>query len=391
VGKLSPRFWGIALASGLCASLGLAACSSLDSASDVQRLDGGASSDASAPDSSLRPGDAGVASVIEANAIVLVHAAAFPAFRVCFDGVLGDQPQPSEEVMPEANVVGVDVGTAVRLPARAERLGRAFVFPEKNLRQYYPIVGVDGLTCQELLTTLGIKESAVEVGQVTEDLSRGVHALVLGGCLPSTDDPIASTDRCGADWNAAKGNLKLTTLSLMAYARVGDTRLSVQLLQLSPALQRRADGRALGLAFGPIDGGAPAPFIESAVPFGEAVPDPPATLDYAAADIESYATSGVFVTLGGALDDAGAPLAPDAGAAREVLVAQSLAEIQKRSSSRSLPSDWFSAASSYVMLSVGDTDPRLGDGGVDVDPRRALHLLAIPLATPDAGSPDASQ
>ena len=38
------------------------------------------------------------------------------------------------------------------------------------------------------------------------------------------------------------------------------------------------------------------------------------------------------------------------------------------------------------MLSVGDTDPRLGDGGHDDDPRRALHLLAVPLATPDAGA-----
>ena len=115
----------------------------------------------------------------------------------------------------------------------------------------------------------------------------------------------------------------------------------------------------------------------------------PAILDYAAADIESYATSGVFVTLGGAVDDAGAPLPGDAGdagdasVARQVVVSQSLAEIQKRSAPRSLPADWFSAASSYVVLSVGDTDPRLQDGGADGDPRRALHLLAIPLATPE--------
>jgi hypothetical protein len=177
----------------------------------------------------------------------------------------------------------------------------------------------------------------------------------------------------------------------MAYARTGETSLPVQLVQLSPALQGVAEGRALGLAFGPLDGGAPSspggptPFVEGAVPFGEAVPDPPAVLDYSAADLASYATSGMFVTLGGPVDDAGMPLNGDAGT-REIVIAQSLAEIQKRSSSRSLPPDWFSVASSYVVLSVGDTDPRLGDGGRDDDPRRALHLLAVPLATPDAGA-----
>lgn len=329
--------------------------------------------------------DAGA--VIQANAIVIVHAAAFPAFRICFEGAQDERPQPTDELMPESNVVGVDVGTAVRLPARGGKLGRAFVFPESALRTFYP--GGVGPPCKSILASAGTKDTAVEVGEVTEDLSRGVHALVLGGCRPANVDPMASTNRCGADWTAAKGNLRLTTLPLMAYARSGETRLSVQLVQLSPTLQRTAEGRALGLAFGPIEGGAPSPFVEGAVPFGEPVPNPPADLDYAAADLASYATSGVFVTLGGLLDDAGVPL--DAGGARHVVVAQSLADIQKRSSPRSLPPDWFSAASSYVVLSVGDTDPRLGDGGPDDDPRRGLHLLAIPLASPDAGTPDASQ
>ena len=375
------------------AAVGLAACSSLGAAdSTPQPLDAGTFGDGRATDASSFPGDAG-SRLIEANAIVLVHAAAFPAFRICFLGALGDQPQPTTEVLPESNVVGVDVGTAVRLPPRSERLGRAVVIPETKLRAQYPVFGGPGLTCAEVLDLTGTKEFAVDVGEVTADLSRGVHALILGGCRRKSDDPVASTDRCGADWTAATGNLKLTTLPLMAYGRSGDTRLSVQLVQLSPALDRAAQGRALGLAFGPIEAGAPAPFVEGAVPFGEAVPNPPATLDYAAADIASYGASGVFVTLGGAVDDAGMPIFSDGGAdasTRQVVVAQSLADIQKRSSPRSLPADWFSAAASYVLLSVGDTDPRVSDGGVDDDPRRALHLLAIPLATPDAGDPDAA-
>lgn len=378
----------------LLAAAALAACSSLDAGDSVPpRADASGPSDGARADGEVGFADAG-APLIVANAIVLVHAAAFPAFRICFDGALTDQPQPTRDLLPESNLVGTDVGAAVRLPPRSEQLGRAFVIAESYLRARYPVFGGQGPTCQDLLNEFGTQQHFIEVGQVTDDVSRGVHALVLGGCQPALADPVASKERCGGDWTAAAGNLKLTTLSLMAYARSGDARLSVQLVQLSPALQRAAQGRALGLAFGPLEAGAPSPFVEGAVPFGVAVPNPPATLDYAAADLASYGASGVFVTLGGAVNDAGMPIFPADGGAdasvRQVMVAQSLADIQKRSSPRSLPADWFSAAASYVLLSVGDTDPRVSDGGVDDDPRRALHLLAIPLATPDAGDPDAA-
>lgn len=393
--KVASTCLGIGVASSVGALLAyaalaaLAACASI-ATSDSQPssfadggardagsiADGGAFADAAAS----TPG-----AFVEANALVLVHAASFPAFRMCFEGAPNDLPQPSVDLMPDSNVVGVDVGTAVRLAARPETLGHAFVFPESVLRPLYPTFGGPGPSCAQLLKNSQIDQSAVDVGAVTADVSSGVHALVLAGCRAASIDPVASKARCGADWDAATGNLALRTLTLMAYARAGDTRLPVQLVQLSPALEGVAQGRALGLAFGVLEAGAPAPFVEGAVPFGEAVPNPPAILDYAATDLASYATSGMFVTLGGALDDAGMPTGGDAGA-REVVIAQSLADIQKRSSPRSLPPDWFSAASSYVVLSVGDTDPRLSDGGRDDDPRRPLHLLAVPLATPDAGA-----
>jgi hypothetical protein len=374
------------LAGVVLAALGVASCGSQDlSSGSFVDFDSGLEGGVTVPSPFADSGSP----TVEANAIVIVHAASFPAFRICFDGAGDDLPEPSTELMPDSNVVGVDVGTAVRLPARSDILGKAYVFAEASLRGFYP-VGAVGPTCKQLLAASSTQDLAVAVGSVTEDLSQGVHALVLGGCRSATDDPMATTARCGGDWQPATGNLKLVTLSLMAYARAGETRLAVQLVQLSPALQRRADGRAFGLGFGSLDASAPAPFVEGTVPFGKAVPNPPAILDYAASDLESYGTSGVFVTLGGPVDDAGAPIVPEAGAdasgPREVVLAQSLADIQKRSSPRSLPPDWFSFASSYVVLSVGDTDPRLGDGGVDDDPRRALHLLAIPLATPDAGT-----
>lgn len=380
--KLSFALLVTALAGG--AVLAIISCSSVADSASAAFGDGSVDSSS---DGGLTPfGDAGVVE-LSANGIVLVHAASFPAFRICFFGALEERPLPSTEVMPESNVVGVDVGTAVRLPPHQGTLGRAFIFPELAIRAFYPAFGGSGVgpTCQQLLNSN--KPDVTEVGTVTEDVSSGVHALVLEGCRPAALDKQASVARCGESWTAATGNLGLHVIALRAYVRrPGAPGLPVQLIQLSPALSRMSAGRALGVAFGPLDreGGAPpAPFIEGDVPFRTPVPDPPALLDYAAADLEAYATSGVFVTVGGALDDAGIVI-PDSGA-RQVVISQSLEDIQRRSASRALPTDWYAVASSYVVVSVGDPSPVLVDGGPDDDERRALHLLAIPLAAPDAG------
>lgn len=378
-----------AIALGLAGGvLAVAACNASSETSGV----GVTGPDAGRPgDSGL--GDGGVAADagtgIEANAVVLVHAASFPAFRLCFENAGSEQPQPSLDLMPESNVVGVEVGTALRLPPRSEILGKAFVFAEATLRPLYTATGA-GPTCTQLLGAAGTKSAAIAVGEVTASLARGVNALVLAGCRKQAEDPTASAARCGDDWTAAEGNLALHTVPLPAYGRLDPSKLPVQLLQLSPSLDRSAAGRAVGIAVGPLDAGAassPVPLVEGAAPFGVPVPSPPVQLPYAPADLAAFASTGVFVTLGGPVDEAGAPVTTttDAGA-REIVLAQSLADIQRRSSPRSVPPEWFATASSFVVLSVGDLDPRAADGGPDGDPRRALHLLAIPLSTPDAGA-----
>ena len=392
--KLTLYLLSSAFAGG--ALLAIEACSSSVDATSLAYPYGDASGDGSP---SVDGGGFGTPSapVLAVNGLVLVHAASFPAFRVCFEGAQGDRPAPSTDVMPESNVVGVEVGTALRLPPHSGILGRAFVFPELALRALYPAFGGAGIgpTCGQLL--LSNKADAIEVANIVADVSSGVHALVLQGCRKGAEDATASTQRCGDTWTAATGNLRLEVVPLTAFMRRPDTNgLPVQLLQLSPGLARMSAGRALGMAFGALDreGGAPpAPFLEGRLPFAEPVPNPPALLDYAGADLQSYATHGVFVTLGAPLDDAGKPT-DGGGAERKVVITESLEEIQRRSASRSLPPEWFAEASSYVILSVGDPDPRLADGGPDDDARRALHLLAIPLAAvqaPDAGGRDASR
>jgi len=363
------------LAFALASACGSAADSAVGTPSS---LDGGSNGDAASTtaDGGGVPGE----DLVPANGLVLVHAAAFPPFRICFEGTPDERPAPASDVMPDSNVVGVDVGAAVRLePPRTATLGRAFVFAEPKIRALYPAFGGNkGPTCKQLLQS---GADAVSVGNVDADLTRGVNLLVLRGCGPAIDEPSASIARCGPTWSPATGNLAVDMVPVKAYARRSPTQLRVQVVQLSRDLEVHAGSRALGLAFGALDGGAPAPFVEGAAPLGTPVPDPPALLDYGDTDVAEYATSGLFVTLGPDLD-AGSS---DAAAARDVVLAQSLADIQRRSSPRALPPEWFAQASSYVVLSIGELEPTAGDGGAS-DPRRALHLLAVPLAGADAGA-----
>lgn len=327
--------------------------------------------------------DAG-ATPISANGLVLVHAASFPAFRICFDGTPEEQPIPAADLMPSSNIPGLEMGTALRLAPRPGALGNAYIYREEVIRNLYFPSPESGPSCGRLRKSTTIEY--LQVATALPDLSIGVHLLVLQGCGTLAIDPLASVDRCGATWTSGSGNLELTRISVDAFNRPPSGGIPIQLVQLSHDLDQRAQTQLLGLSFGPLDGGAPPPIVEGMVPLGKPVPDPPASIDTTKTELADFDTNGVFVTLGAPIDDAGKPVldAGDAGP-RTVLLAQSLAEIQRRSSPRSLPPEWFATASSYVVLSVGEIDPKNPDGGPG-DERRGLHLLAVPLAAPDGGS-----
>ncbi|MBS2018998.1 MAG: hypothetical protein JST00_39390 [Deltaproteobacteria bacterium] len=324
------------------------------------------------------------ADAVDVNGIVLVHAASFPAVRLCFDGTPDEQPIPAADLMPASNIPGLEMGTALRIAPRRGALGRAVAYREETIRALYFNSPQSGPSCERLRKSAAI--ASVEVATNLADLSSGVHLLVLQGCAGSADDPSASVARCGFGWKAATGNLSLTHLPLQAFKRPSASEIPVQIVQLSHDLDVRAKQRVIGIGIGPLEAGAPFPFAEGVLPFGEAVPSPPALMSTKGIELADFATTGVFVSLGAPLDDGGMPVdAGDAGP-RETLFAQSLADIQRRSSPRSLPPDWFASASSYVLLSVGELDPKEPDGGPG-DERRALHLLAVPLSVAGGGSP----
>lgn len=324
---------GFARIFGLLVSVAIAAASACGS---EESGFGPAGPDAASPDGASA-GDA-AALPVSANAWVLVHAAAFPPFRLCFADRARDQPLPSAQLMPDSNVVGVDVGSAVRLDPLRGPLGKVYVLPEPSIRAAYPTGGGAGPTCEQLLSS-SLGAEAVEVADLTQELSSGVHLLVLGGCRPAALDPAGSVARCGPSWTPEAGNLRLDVVPLTPFPRVASA-LPVQAVQLSPALASRAAGRAIALGFGELDAGAPDPLVEGDLPLGVPAPEQPVLVPFDAADGGAYASHGVFVMLGAGTGDAGSPDASADGGAREVLLARSLAEIQRLSAPADTPLAW---------------------------------------------------
>lgn len=312
--------------------------------------------------------------------VILVHAATFPSFRLCFENEPNTLPQPDATVMPEANVVGAEVGSAVRLPPRQGVPGRVFLFEEALIRPLYAAFGGTGSeewTCGKLLGSPTRSADAILLGSLDAPLSEGVHLLVVHGCPKSTAVRTYTAAECGAGYSG-QSTLTISDTVLQGTARASD-ELPVQVVHLSQALETSRQGKTLSVSFGKL-GGAMKVVATDPPLFGQ--PAAPERLAYAPDATAEYATTGFRVAYGSGAD-AGALFS----------VEQSLARVQKLSSPRDLPQNYYAQASNYVLLMLGDPAPKLADGGVDDDERRGLHLLAVPVIEPrDAGAdsgPDA--
>lgn len=370
---------------GSVAALGtLVACgSSLLSSSDAEgapaagaAADGGLASGAENPsvNPGLRPVD---------NAIVLVHAAGLGAFRVCFGAAPKLYPQPDKQTMPEANLVGVDVGTAVRLPPLDTSSDpTVYVYEESLLRKWSAPFGEE-YDCDKIVNsqTPGVPPPVVTL-RLDTNLATGVNLLVLTGCGANPANPALArtTVQCGDDFDPAKGNLKLRVLPLLGETRPSETTLPTQVVHLSqPLASARADAgtkNALEVSYGPVAGDAGVVFATTSIVkdpalFGGPMPTSPVALPYDPEAQPDYAERGFRVTLGDKL-----------------LLGQSLADVARLSSPTDVPSSYYALGSNYVLLLLGDPNakPRPGDAGVD--PLEKLHFLVVPVVVPkaDAGA-----
>lgn len=331
-------------------------------------------------DAGPAPPNAGIDRVVD-NAVILVHAAKSQSFRLCFAKEPDRRPQPDSEVMPNANVVGVEVGAAVRLGPLAGPPGEVYLFDEPLIRAFYPAFGGAGAgpTCGQLLANPSLGNLAIKLGNVDVDLSTGVHLLVVRGCTGDTPSRTYDVKECGADWTSAKGNLSVKEIALPGSRRPGDGILPAQVVNLSQSLESMRSGRSLVVTFGDLggDAGAPAHVNVATNPllFGAPSPLEPAKLSYDSTNTAIYESLGFRVTFV-AQPDAGA----DSGGASTPVLDESLARIQKLSSPRDVPPTYFAAASNYALLLMGDPND-VPDSGAD-DDRQKLHFLAVPVVGP---------
>lgn len=362
-----------------------AACGSMaDSASFEGSRQGGSDAGASpadpsagsdAPSPDLAPTD---------NAVILVHAAGMQAFRVCFEAEPDELPAPDAQLMPASNVVGVEVGSAVRLPPRRPGPpGKVYLFEEVAIRT------ADNVTCGQLLKTTAYAGAKLEMpAPITTSLDEGVHLLVVKGCAPSTTGRPYTKAECGEDYDEGKGNLAIYERTVHGVARSEGT-LPAQVLHLSQGIENARAGRELRVSFGDVGTKSATHGASASAPRLHGDP-----IDLTPMPRLEVGDAGVFANVGfrvslvaggdaGAGGDGGAPV---------VLAQQSLAEIQAMSAPSDLPQSYYAAASNYVLLLLGTPSPKSSDGGVDTDPLRNVHLLAVPVVDrsddpdPDAGA-----
>ncbi len=312
-----------------------------------------------------------------ASGIILVHAARFPGIRLCFESYPEEHPQPDSKVMPEANVVGLELGSVVRLPPLERPPGKVYVMSERALRGQQ----VADKTCGELLTgpnALLPNSAHNEATVISEPLGTGgVHLLAITGCGGSIflDAISAPSDRCGANWSSSAGNLIAQTVRLSATeARATYKAIPVQLVHAAPEID--AAGQKLAISFGSLSKpGA----LEKTLELSSLLSLSPATtLDVDQTDEAFYGTHGFRITLGAA------------GGGTTATIDQSLAEIQNLSAPSEIPTTYYRAASTYAMLIVGDPSVPstvVDDAGAQRDnpDRRRLHMLTIPIVDPEQG------
>lgn len=368
------------LAGATCAAI--AACADLGAASAL-KAGRGAGEDEDASDTPLPgvPLDGG-ARADTANGVLLVHAAAFPAFRLCFENYPDVLPQPDAKVMPQANMVGVEMGGVVRIGAMPRPPGRIYVLSQERVKA--TLNDPSAVSCGEQLKKLDLNLEYQVAGRIDRPIGVGAaEVLVLSGCggggflgkvgVPSSDCPGWNTE------TAVDGTLKPQVFPLGSSTISSASKLSVQLLSLSSELDKhRPEGRILDVSFGALDAGPEQPLaqrVASGVQSFDA--SAPVVLDVAQTAETTFGTHGFRIAYRPA--DGGATSA-DAG---DLSIDESLAVVQSTSRPDGDPTTYFLSPTSYALLLLGD--PRVqrtfADGGVNAgfDARRGVHLLAVPV------------
>lgn len=356
-------------AAALAGSAAIAACGSGPNASYSPAAGYDAGSDASNGAGDSGAPDAGGSA--RAPSALFVHASPSATHlgpvRLCWQtsaGMTTTKPFPSS-IMPASNYAGLPVGGAAFLRDASELVGSGDVTLYAIDARQLAALEQDGVDhpCNELVCdsgcllepnkqywTLGTVPAAAFAGN-------GSSVLAIEGCLYSALDSQASTARCGADWQAATGNLHAQVLPV-APSSAGE--LSVQVAQLSPGLSALlGSGESASLSLG--TAAAPEAPIATVDAEGQIAPSQPVALDFDAS-LPDYGQLGIRIDVGGV--DAGA----GAGAGDLFMT---LVQAQQLVDPSVDPVTYYGAGGTYVVAVVGDPD--------------APHAFA---ASPDGGAYD---
>jgi hypothetical protein len=331
------------------------------------------------------------AAVGTASGVVVLHAAAFPPFRLCFEGYPELAPQPDTALMPEANVVGVEVGSAIRISPLPKPPGKVYVIDQREIRAT-PRDPLDR-KCGALIgdPDFALDRKYQVAGEITTPLGVGhVDVLAITGCAGKAwlTELGLSSEGC-TDWDQTSGSLRARTVELLPTVQATGRSLPVQIVHMSPLLDAKlAPGERVDVSFGALaESGSMDQHIEVPALFEAGAPAM-LTLDQNTESV--FGSHGFRISL----RSTGEVDAGDRGqidAAATFVVEQSLAQVQELSFSQTVPTAYYLAASNYALLLLGDPGVlrTYVDGGVNpfFDPRRAVHLLAVPVkAEVDAGS-----
>lgn len=323
-------------------------------------------------------GGAGVNSPgpLSASGIVLAHAATYPTMRLCFGNHPELKPQPDSDVMPQSNLVGIEIGNIARI-APITNPGRVTVVAERALRG-----GSGDKTCGELVCTgaascLQSSDYRTIADPVTGDLGAGsVEILAITGCGNSDklNDVGANQADCPQPYDPVAGNLGVRRISLQRSGQATSTSIPAVVVSLSPRLESSG---TVDVTFGKLD------------TQGDSLAQNPKTFELSAqktltVDQSNAANYGAY----------GFKVFVDT---REI-ARQSLATVQEQSSPLDVPSTYYRIASNYALLLLGDPriTPTFTDGGPNptYDQRKGVHVIAVPVLDPeraDAGAADASR
>ncbi len=331
----------------------------------------------------------------QASGVVIVHAAAFPSFRLCFEKLPELRPQPDSTVMPEANVVGVEVGSAVRIDP-IQPPGKVYVISERRIRT---TLGKEQPTCGQLICDgvgcLRKNADYHEVAPIDTPLGQeSVHVLAITGCGNGVfleELKISSSD-CVEDYDPVNGSLRARAIPLFPASFATEKNIPVQLLHMSTPLQAETKNGTIDVSFGAlVDAGADGGFQNVALSPKLFAPSEQVSLAVDQTIPSFYGTHGfrIGIRTGTSVADAGDGGPTTGPTTLTTVLTQSLAEVQELSAPGSVPTAYYLSASNYALLLLGDSRirQRLADGGPnpDFDQRRALHLLALPIKEPKDG------